>query len=153
SSLRHNRLKARAIGGRTGELYSKDPFKQRRIFGFELRAVNPRNPSAWLSFDDWLQYAALTGYYGLSRTALARWHDTHVGAHLSPAMLFLRQQKVLHSLHYNRSVAELLAAAPVDLQELPNFAKAAHRLERDGEKYYALKMVFHDWSLDPVLDN
>jgi hypothetical protein len=142
SGLDSEDLKMGAVGFRTGDTYG-DP----RMFGFEIRSINPKRTEQWGTFANAVQKGVLTGSYGIPRAAAGEWHERHVGS--GPRTLD-RQNEVLARLHYNRGVDNLLADAHATLRPLLT-PQVTHVLDEYGEKNYGVKMLVHDWSDDPAL--
>lgn len=138
-------LKMGAVGFRPGEKYG-DP----KMFGFEIRTINQERNPDWKPYVNAVQKGVLTASYGLSRTALERWHEANVGALTGrPGEIVYRQNLALTRLHYQKPVDDALGEIPAALTPLASQAEATIRA--NGDKIYGLKMLVHDWNNDPAL--
>jgi hypothetical protein len=119
-----------------------DKFDQPGLMGMEFRSISASaNLEVYELFLDTVQKAWLQQKMGISQEKIKSWLEEHYQGNY---------KKALKDNWYQKTWPEVISKAPSELRSELGFFNRQRFSARNDSEHTELKMLFHDWSKDPL---
>ena len=130
-----------------------DAYDGKLLWGMEYRMLpHDTQSEAMIIMLNTLQASMATRDYGISRSQIQTWLERRFKWDWRKPWVFGEKvSDIVSSVHYNKDLETLVAEAPTELRPLYDQIreKQGKALDDHFNKMQELKMLLHDWSLDP----